>query len=167
MHPFLGVKSRPSFGKEGIDMKSQLEMSAKVMKCGKSRVWMDPTRVADIEEAITLGDIRRLVKDGVIAARPKKGLSSFRTKKKAAQKKKGRQKGRGSTKGHKGTRINKKRTWIKTIRSIRKLISELKTKGSIDNKTYRDLYMKSKSGYFRSKSHVMIYLERNNMMKKE
>ena len=148
-------------------MKSQREMAAKVMKCGKSRVWMDPSRLADIEEAITLGDVRHLINDGVIAAQPKKGLSNFRKKKIAAQKKKGRRRGQGSVKGHKGTRVNKKRTWIKTIRSIRKLISELKAKNSIDNKTYRDVYMKSKSGYFRSKSHVMIYLERNNLLKKE
>ena len=142
-------------------------MAAKILNCGKSRVWMDPSRVADIEEAITLEDMRHLIRDGVVAASPKKGLSNFRTKKNAAQKKKGRRRGRGSVKGHKGTRVDKKRNWIKTIRSIRKMITELKTSGKIDNLTYRDVYMKSKSGYFRSRSHVMIYLERNNMLKTE
>ena len=70
-------------------------MAAKIMKCGKSRVWMDPTRLADIEEAITSEDVRRLIRDGVIAAKPKKGLSTFRKKKIAAQKKKGRRRNRG------------------------------------------------------------------------
>ncbi|MFA4819735.1 MAG: 50S ribosomal protein L19e [Candidatus Aenigmatarchaeota archaeon] len=147
-------------------MKSQCEMAAKIMKCGKSRVWMDPSRLADIADAITSEDVRHLIKDGVIKVKPKKGLSSFRKKKIAAQKKKGRRRGHGSTKGKKGTRLNKKHTWMKTIRSIRKLIKDLKETKSIDNKIYRDIYMKSKSGYFRSRSHVMNYLERNNLIKK-
>ncbi|HIG97345.1 MAG TPA: 50S ribosomal protein L19e [Candidatus Aenigmarchaeota archaeon] len=147
-------------------IKSQLEMAAKIMKCGKSRVWMDPTRLADIEEAITSEDVRRLIRDGVIAAKPKKGLSTFRKKKIAAQKKKGRRRNRGSTKGKIGTRFNKRHTWMKTIRAVRKLIKDLKETKSIDNKTYRDVYMKAKSGYFRSRSHVMNYLERNNLIKK-
>lgn len=127
---------------------------------------MNPSRLADIEEAITSEDVRRLIKDGVIAARPKGGLSNFRKKKLAEQKRKGRRRGRGSVKGKKGTRLQKKQNWMKTIRSIRAMLRELKEKGNIDNRTYRDLYTKSKSGYFRSKSHVMIYLERNGLLKK-
>jgi large subunit ribosomal protein L19e len=150
-----------------MELNSQKMMAAKLMKCGKSRVWMDPSRSADISEAITSEDVRKLIKDGVIRPVPKKGLSSFRTKKNAAQKAKGRRRGRGQIKGAKGTRLNKKRSWIKTIRSIRILIKDLKAKKEVDNKIYRDLYMKSKSGYFRSKAHVMIYLERNNLIKKE
>ena len=146
-------------------MTSQRTMAAKIMKCGESRIWLDPTRLADIEEAITSADVRRLIKDGVIARKPKQGLSSFRKNKIAAQKKKGRRRNRGSVKGK--IAGHKKRAWMKTIRSIRKLMVELKATGKIDNKTYRDLYTKSKSGYFRSKSHIMIYLERNNLLKKD
>ncbi len=145
-------------------MSGQRTMAAKIMKCGKSRVWMDPTRVADIEEAITSEDVRRLVRDGVIAKKPKKGLSNFRTKKIAAQKKKGRRRNRGSIKGK--TSGQKKQAWMRTIRSIRKLLGELKETGRITNATYRDIYTKSKSGFFRSKAHVMNYLERNNLLKK-
>lgn len=146
-------------------MKSQRIMAAKIMKIGASRVWMDPSRLADIDEAITAEDIRRLIKDGVIVAKPKDGLSSFRKKKIAQQKKKGRRHGRGSVKGSKGARVKKKRVWIKTIRSIRTLLRQFRTEGRIDNATYRDMYMKAKSGFFRSRAHVMIYLERNNLLK--
>ena len=137
-------------------------MAAKILKCGESRVWLDPTRVADIEEAITSEDIRHLIKDGMVARKPKKGLSSFRKNKIAAQKKKGRRHSRGSVKGK--TANQKKQTWMKTVRSIRRLLKELKSGGRIDNNTYRDIYTKSKSGYFRSKAHVMNYLERNNLL---
>jgi large subunit ribosomal protein L19e len=50
---------------------------------------------------------------------------------------------------------------------MRKLLIELKTAGKVDNKTYRNIYIKSKSGFFRSRSHIMIYLERNNLLQKE
>lgn len=138
-------------------------MAAKILKCGKSRIWLDPTRMGDIEEAITSEDIRRLIKDGVISEKPKQGLSSFRKKKIARQKKKGRRRSRGSVKGRPAGQ--KKQAWMKTIRSLRNLLRELKTTGKIDNRTYRDIYTKSKSGYFRSKAHVMNYLERNNLLK--
>ena len=128
---------------------------------------MDPTRSADIADAITADDIRRFIADGVIRAKPKKGLSSFRAKKKAAQKKKGRMRGKGSFKGAQGTRLRKKDMWMKTIRAIRSMMRELKDKKQVDNKAYRSIYRKSKSGYFRSRAHVMIYLERNNLLKKD
>lgn len=140
-------------------------MAAKILKCGLSRVWMNPSRLADIDEAITAEDIRRLIKDGVIAAKPKIGISSFRKNKIAEQKRKGRRRGRGSVKGSRGTRLRKKDTWIKTIRPIRSMLRQLKSDGRVDNRTYRNLYKKSKSGFFRSRGHVMIYLERNNLLK--
>jgi large subunit ribosomal protein L19e len=149
-----------------MDLKSQRMIAAKLMKCGKSRVWMDPARSADIADAITAGDVRKLINDGVISPVQKKGLSSFRKKKKAAQKKKGRMRSHGSFKGAKGTRLNRKQAWMKTIRAIRELLSELKEKKEIDNKTYRKVYMISKSGFFRSRAHIMIYLERNALLKK-
>ncbi|MBI2172683.1 MAG: 50S ribosomal protein L19e [Candidatus Aenigmarchaeota archaeon] len=148
-----------------MDLKSQKNMASKVMKCGKSRVWIDPARIADASDAITLADIRKLISDGVIKKLPEKGQGSFRAKKTASQKKKGRRKGRGSRKGSAKTRLPKKKTWMKKIRAIRKLIKHLKSEGKIDNRSYRDVYVKSKSGFFRSKSHVMIYLERNNLLK--
>ncbi len=146
-------------------MKSQREIASRVLKCGKSRVWLDPSRIEDISEAITSEDVRRLVKDGVIRAMPKKGNSGFRINFVRMQKSKGRRKGKGSRKGKLGTRMGRKRTWIKRIRTIRKLLKELRDGERIDNRTYRSVYMVSKSGYLRSRAHLMTYLERNNLLK--
>lgn len=147
------------------DLKSQKAMASRILKCGISRVWIDPERIADVEEAITADDIRGLIHDGVIRAKQKKGLSSYRKKKIALQKKKGRRRGRGSRKGN--VAGIEKRIWISRIRAIRKLLRQMKEEGKIENSTYRQMYVKSKSGIFRSKSHVMIYLERNNLIKKK
>jgi large subunit ribosomal protein L19e len=147
------------------DLRSQKTVAARIMKCGESRVWMDPSRSADIADAITAGDVRGLINDGVIRALPKKGLSKSRKVLRAAQKKKGRRKGHGSHKGAAGTRLRRKDAWMSRIRAIRSLLRQLKAEGRVDNRTYRTVYIKSKSGFFRSRSHVLIYLERNNLLK--
>ena len=46
------------------------------------------------------------------------------------------------------------------------MIQTLKDKNQIDNKTYRDIYMKSKGGFFRDRGHIMFYLESNKLLKK-
>ena len=51
------------------------------------------------------------------------------------------------------------------IRSQRSFIKKLKENNKISNKTYRDLYNKSKGGYFRSKRHIKLYLEQNELFK--
>jgi len=149
------------------DLRSQKNLAARILKCGTSRVWFDPVRSNDIAEAITAEDIKKLINDRVIAALPKRGISSYRIKIRKEQKKKGRQKGKGSRKGSIETRLRSKENWMKRIRPIRKMLRSLKSSGRIDNKVYRGMYIKSKSGLFRSKSHVMIYLERNNMLRPE
>jgi len=149
------------------DLRAQKTIASRILKCGETRVWLDPARAADIAEAITAGDVRKLISDGIIKEKPKTGQSNFRANYIRAQKKKGRRKGKGSRKGRIGARLEKKRTWMNRIRSIRRLIREMKEKKTIDNRAYRDVYVKSKSGFFRSRSHVMIYLERNNLIRKE
>ncbi len=149
------------------DLRSQKQIAARILKCGVSRVWMDPSRGPDIAEAITSEDVRRLIRDDVIRSIQKSGISSYRSKRKKEQKKKGRQKGKGSRKGAKGTRLYAKGVWMKRIRSIRKLLRDLRAERRIDGKTYRDIYIKAGSGAFRNKAHVMNYLERNNLVAKE
>ncbi len=137
-------------------------LAARTLRCGASRLWFDPTRANDIQDAITAADIRRLVKEGAIAKLEKQGTSRSRARRIAAQKRKGRRKNRGSRKGH--ARGVRKKHWMRTIRSIRSLLKTLRHDGKIRSYIYNDLYKKSKGGYFRSTSHVMLYLERNNLI---
>ncbi len=147
------------------NLRSQKEIAARVLGCGKSRVWFDPSRSEDIKEAITAEDVRRLVKDGVIMEEKKKGASAFRKNFARSQKAKGRRKGKGSFKGETGTRLGKKEAWVKRIRTLRSMLRELRDSGRIENKTYRKVYMVSKSGYIRSRAHLTSFLERNNMLR--
>ncbi len=146
-----------------VDLKSQKTIASRILKCGRSRVRLDPAKIGEITEAITAADIRKLIKNGVIWAKPKIGLSNFRKKKVAAQKKKGRRKGIGSRKGNKA--LKRKHSWMGRVRALRKMLKELKTTGQVDLATHRNLYNKTKGGFFRSRGHLKIYLERNNLLK--
>ena len=150
-----------------MNLSSQKKVAARILKCGKSRVWFNPARIGDIKDAITANDMRRLIKDGVIRALPKKGISSYRRKKMVKQLKKGRRRGKGTRKGRIGTRVPKKKIWIQRIRALRNELKKLKDEGRIEKRTYRNIYMKAKSGFFRSRSHLLTYLEKNNLLKKK
>lgn len=53
-----------------MSLKIQKRLASDVLKIGEGRVWMDPERFEDIGIAITRDDIRALIHDGAIKARP-------------------------------------------------------------------------------------------------
>ena len=137
----------------------QKKLAARILKVGESRVWLDPTKTKDIEAAITKIDIRKLMKKGLIKALPEK-LHKPREKTK-------RRKGPGRRKGAKGAVITAKKRWISTVRPLRRMLKELRSTNQIDKQTYRRLYLLVKGGMFRSRSHLKIYLEQHDLLKKK
>jgi large subunit ribosomal protein L19e len=142
-------------------------MAASILKVGKGKVWFDPDELEDIEEAVTRDDIRGLIHDRVIQAKPKIGTSRGRANFRQAQKAKGRRSGHGTRKGAKGARLPKKRRWISTIRPIRKTLAELRDTKMIDSATHRKLYGMAKGGIFKSKAHLNMYLKEKKLIKEE
>lgn len=148
-----------------MTLRYQKRTASRIMKCGVTRVWIDPSRIKDVQEAITGHDIRRFIKDGVIVKLPKKGISSYRKNRAMKQKQKGRRRGQGTRKGYAAGL--QKRQWIKRIRVIRRTLKELKSKGRINNVTYWKMYRTAKSGFFRSKAHLISHLEKNELIKED
>jgi len=144
----------------------QRRLASAVMGCGKKRVWFDETRLEEIKESITKADVRRLVADGAVREKPENSNSKARIRKSKDQKRKGRQKGHGRRKGKKTAREGKKELWVKRIRVQRKLLKTLKENGLIELKVYRNLSRKAKGGFFRSKRHIKLYAEDNELIKK-
>lgn len=142
-----------------MDLSNQRRMAAEVLKCGRNRVYINPNNLDDIAEAVTRGDIRRLVNEGVIRARPKEGASTGRKKARMAQKDVGKRKGHGSRKGSKYARFPKKRRWINTIRPIRRALRDYRANGNISSETYRHYYRHASGGNFRSVSHLRSHME--------
>ena len=136
------------------------------MKCSPRRIIFDATRLEDIKEAITKVDIRSLINESVIVRAPIKGIAKGAARKKARQKRKGRQKGKGSRKGSAYARLPKKARWIGTIRAQRALLATLRNNEVITTNQYRELYAKSKGGFFRSRRHIKLYIEEHGLVKK-
>jgi large subunit ribosomal protein L19e len=143
----------------------QKRLAASLFKCSQSRVWFDEDRLSDIKEAITKQDVKGLVNEGAIRLKPVQATSRGRARKIKTQKSKGLQKGSGSKKGGQNARAPKKEQWMAKVRIQRKFLKELRDKELIPRRTYQDLYLKSKGGFFRSRRHIKIYIEERGLAK--
>ncbi|MBP2133153.1 large subunit ribosomal protein L19e [Methanomicrobium sp. W14] len=141
------------------DLKNQKRMASSVLKCGIHRVKMDSGREDDISNAISREDVRGLVKEGVIVAKPAKGNSRGRARKLMAKRSYGHCKGPGRRKGAAGARNPSKDAWIRKIRAIRRELKVLREDGTIDSHVYRIMYRKAAGGQFRSVAHMKAQLE--------
>lgn len=141
------------------DLRNQRNIAAHVLDIGVHRVWMDPEAAGDIANAITRQDIRELISDGVIKAKPVKGISRGRARKLDIKRAYGHRKGHGSRKGAKGARNPKKRQWIKKIRALRRRLHEMKDDGTLDKSTYNRMYRKAKGGVYRNVAHMEVHIE--------
>ena len=148
-------------------MKLQKRLAASVLNCSGKRVWFNPENLSDIKEAITKFDIRNLIKKGVIARIPTKGVSRFRARRTKVQKRKERRKGSGSRKGSARARLKPKKFWINAVRAQRELLKRLRGRGLISKKDFQSLYKKSKGGFFRSVRHIKLYIQEQDMIKKK
>lgn len=147
------------------DLKLQKRLAAQVARVGLDRVSLNPARAADIKEAITKADIHALISDGAIKILPVKRPARHRARQRHLQRKKGRQRGLGKRKGTAKARTPKKQLWVNTIRAQRALLKYLREKKRITPATFRKVYAKANGGEFRSRAHLIFYLERNNLLK--
>ncbi len=144
-----------------MDLSTKRKMAADILDCGRNKVWIDPERQGDVNEAITKSDVRRLIQKGVIKEKKKNGQSRGRTRKIMKQKKKGRRKGHGK---RKGSKKNRKEKWITRIRAQRKLLKSLREEDKIDRPNYNKLYRKCKGGRFNSKKQLKEYIKKEDML---
>ena len=137
------------------------EMAAGILKCGKNIVWLDPKEDEKIKSVMTKDDIRGLVKEGVIKKKGKNSQSRARARKLHEKKKKGRKRGKGKRKGTKKARVEKKPTWMKNVRSQRKMLKQLKKEKpeAVAKIGYRTLYKRVKGGYFKGKKYLKAVVE--------
>lgn len=149
-----------------MELKLQKRLAAQILKCSEKRIWLDPTRLDEIKEAITKVDTKGLINDNAIKKKKIKGISRGRTRKRIEQKRKGRQKGFGSRKGKSTARLPRKRAWINRIRAQRNLLKELREKNIITKRDYQNLYSLAKGGFFRSRRHIRVYIEEHGLAKK-
>ena len=111
---------------------NQKRMAAQILskkegrEVGVHRVWINPDYLDEVSTAVQKADIRQLIDEGLIKARPIKGTSRGRARNVAAQKAKGRRKGPGSRKGTRNSRDPKKNRWMRLIRAQRRVLKEMR-----------------------------------------
>jgi large subunit ribosomal protein L19e len=141
------------------DLANQRRLAAEVLEIGVNRVWLNPEVSKDIAAALTREDIRKLIEEDKVGARPKRGVSRGRARKVDETRAYGHRKGHGSRSGAKGARRPKKQQWMKKIRALRSRLRELRETEKIDATTYRKLYVKAKGGEYRSRAHLDSHIE--------
>ena len=146
-----------------MDTSYQKRLASRILKCGISRVRVEPAK--EVGEALTREDVRGLIQKGLIWKVQKRGASRSHSRFVMSQKARGRRIGRGSRKGTKKSRNPPKDNWMSTIRAMRRLLEGLKVSGRIDNKAYRELYMKAKGGFFRNRQHMLLYMRDTGLLK--
>ncbi len=141
------------------DLGSQRRIAASILKCGANRVWFDPDQLDEVENAISREDMRKLVDDGVVKARPKKGVSRGRARARIAKRAYGHRKGVGRRRGAAGARTPSKRAWVQKIRAMRKVLVELRDDGTLERRHYRILYRRAAGGQYRNVAHLRAQME--------
>ncbi len=148
-----------------MKLSTQKRLAADVMKCGETRVWMDPQFEDEISLAITRDDIRRLVDEGAIQKKPIRGVSRGRARHNLRQKRKGQRVGSGTKKGKSTSKLSGKDRWMMKIRPMRKELRKLRSEGKISPRVYRELYLKAKGNAFRNTAHLRTYISERRLSK--
>ena len=126
---------------------------------GIHRIWIDPDYLDEVVDAVQKADVRNLIDDGIIMAKPIVGISRSRTRKASQQKSKGRRKGQGSRSGSANARSPRKQRWMTRIRAQRRVLRKLRDEGSLTSSQYRHFYLKAKGGSYRSIAHMRSNIE--------
>lgn len=147
-----------------MDLKVQKRLTAQIMDCSPKRVIFDNDRLDDIKQAITKRDLKLLIGSGAISKKNIQGISRVRANKIATQKRKGRRSGPGTHKGKFTARYQPKMVWMNNVRVQREFLKMLLDKNIVTRLAYRELYLKSKGGFFRSRRHIKLYLEEHTAL---
>jgi large subunit ribosomal protein L19e len=133
-----------------LGVKTVRRLAADILNVGESRIWIDPERLEEVENAVTRADVRGLIKSGVVRKRPASTPSRGRVR--AG----GRRRGPGSRKGSKDARLSV--TWVEKVRAQRGLLKGLRDRKVISRRLYRRLYLMVKGGAFASRRALMNYV---------
>lgn len=134
----------------------QRRLAAQLLKVGQNRVWLDPSRLKEIGDAITKLDITELIKDKAIKKLPVVGVKRRAGKKRQLRK---RKRGRKAVGRKKKTVIRRKRQYINKIRKLRVYLLSLKKQGMINKRQYRALRLAAKAGTVNTKQEIKSKLK--------
>jgi len=152
-----------------VSLKVQKRLSAKVLKCGKGRVWLDPNEATEIGLAKSRRSVKKFIKDGYIVKKAVVTHSRSRARVWEAAKRLGRHSGIGKRHGSRNARMPVKLFWIRKQRALRRLLRKLRKNKKIDKNLYHKFYLGSKGNLYKNKKVLIeaIHKERNEKVRQE
>ncbi len=142
-----------------MTMDTVRRLAADIMGVGERKVRISPDGVKEADKAMTRSDVRDLIGKGIITKAPNGGRRT-RTE--------NRRRSTGSRKGTAKTRAGGKAVWMDKVRSQRAFLRQMLDENAFDAKKHkRKLYMRIKSGLFRSKKAFLAYLKENGITKQD
>ncbi|HLI46502.1 MAG TPA: 50S ribosomal protein L19e [Geobacterales bacterium] len=136
-----------------MSLKYIRELASKITGAGESRIYIDPEYYDRLSTVISRQEVKKLIEDGIIKVKPKKG----QVWKEEKIRKRRQRRGPGSKKG-KRSKVRKEE-YVLRVRGLRRFLRQLYDKGAMDSQTYRTLRLLIKSGTIRSKARIKSYLE--------
>lgn len=142
----------------------QKKLASRLLKTGKTKVWVDPESIEDVSIAVTKNDVRRLIASGAIRAKPALGISSQRAQVVRLKKKRGLRKGYGSRKGT--LMAGKENPWIPKVRAQRQFVKLLRKRKIVTPTVSRQLYLKIKGNAFENTAQIKTYLKEHELARR-
>jgi large subunit ribosomal protein L19e len=130
-------------------------LAADILNVGENKIRIAPDNVKEAEGALTRADVRGLIDKGIIIRLKPQGRASTRKK------------DRRSVGKRRGIMIPPKVAWMMKVRAQRRLLRTISADGALKKGTKRSVYGKVKSGIFRNKRAMLIYLKDNGLVAKE
>lgn len=127
-------------------------LAADILSVGENKVRISPDGLKEAEGALTRSDVKSLIEKGIVTKLRPQGRAST---------------SKGGRRGHgrrRGTPVASKDVWMDKVRSQRKMLRMLVESGAVKKDAKRMLYFKVKSGIFRNKRAMLLYLKDNKLV---